>query len=71
MIKGITTNFFSLTSIRIISRVLEFFLRVYLIRNTLSPEILAEMVSLDLILTTSLHIAKSCLKPSYQQVEQI
>jgi hypothetical protein len=26
------------------------------------------MVALDLILTTSLHIAKNCFKPSYQQV---
>jgi hypothetical protein len=27
------------------------------------------MIALDLILTTSLHIAKNCFKPSYQQVE--
>ena len=35
----------------------------------LSPQILAEMVALDLILTTALHITKSCFKLSYQQVE--
>ena len=27
------------------------------------------MVALDLIITTSLHITKSCFKPSYQQVD--
>lgn len=58
-----------MTIIRVVSRVLEFFLRVYLIREVLSPSILAEMMALDLILTTALHITKNCFKPSYQQVE--
>lgn len=68
MISGIVGSFASVTIIRILSRVLEFFLRVYLIRSVLTPEIVAEMVGLDLILTTSLHVVKSCFKPSYQQV---
>ena len=29
------------------------------------------MVHLDLIITTSLHILKSCLKPSYQKVKSV
>jgi hypothetical protein len=69
MISGVVSSFASVTLIRPLSRLLEFFLRVYLIRSVLSAEILAEMVTLDLILTTSLHIAKNCFKPSYQQVE--
>lgn len=59
-----------MTLIRVFSRILEFILRIYLIREVLSQEILAQMVALDLILTSSLHITKSCFRPSYQQVEQ-
>ena len=69
MITGVIKNFASLTAIRVVSRVLEFLLRVYLIREVLSEEIVAQLVTLDLILTSSLHIAKACLKPGYQQVE--
>lgn len=68
MISGVVNSFASVTLIRILSRVLEFFLRVYLIREVLSPEILAELIALDLIMTTSLHVTKNCFKPSYQQV---
>jgi O-antigen/teichoic acid export membrane protein len=69
MLSRVVSSFASVTILKVLSRVLEFLLRVYLIREVLSPEILAEMVALDLLLTTSLHIAKSCFKPSYQQVE--
>ena len=68
MITGVVHSFASVTSIRVLSRVLEFLLRLYLIRNVLSEAILAQMVGLDLILTSSMHIAKACLRPSYQQV---
>ena len=69
MIKGVVSNFVSVTGLRIISKILDFFIRVYLIRNTLSPIILSELVTLDLIITISLYIPKSCFKPSYQQIE--
>lgn len=41
MIPGVVKSFASVTLIRIVSRLLEFVLRVYLIREVLSPEILA------------------------------
>lgn len=69
MLSGVANSFASVTIIRVLSRVMEFFLRVYLIREVLSPEVLAEMVALDLILTTALHVTKNCFKPSYQQME--
>jgi hypothetical protein len=69
MIVDVGKNFLSLTGIRVVSRVLEFLLRVYLIRTVLSGEIVAELLGLDLIITSSLHLAKSCFKPSYQQIE--
>jgi len=69
MILNVIKNFGSITSLRIVTRVFEFFLKTYLIRNILDKEILAHMINLDLILTSSLHIVKSCLKPSYQRVQ--
>ena len=69
MISDVASNFLSVTGLRILSRILDFLLRVYLIRNTLSPIILSELVALDLIMTISLYISKSCFKPSYQQIE--
>lgn len=68
MISKIVHSYGSLTIIRVFSRVFEFFLKTYLIRNLLDKEILGHMVYLDLIVTTSLHITKSCLKFSYQKV---
>jgi hypothetical protein len=71
MIKKILSNYGSLTGIRILSRIFEFLLKTYLIRNLLSKAMLSHMVHLDLILTVSLHILKHCLKPSYQKVSPL
>jgi len=68
MIRKVLHSFGSLTSIRILSRVFEFILKTYLIRNLLDREIVGHMLQLDLIITISLHIIKSCFKPAYQKV---
>jgi len=68
MIKKVLKNVGSLSTMRILSRLLQFFLKTYLIRTQLDEEILAHLLHLDLIINTSLHIAKSCFKPSYQKV---
>lgn len=70
MIRKVIHNFGSLTGIRILSRVFEFVLKTYLIRNLLDKEIVGHMLQLDLIITMSLHIIKSCLKPAYQKVSE-
>ena len=68
MIKKVLKNAGSLSTMRILSRVVQFLLKTYLIRTQLDEEILAHLLHLDLILNTSLHIVRSCFKPSYQKV---
>jgi hypothetical protein len=68
MLRTVLQNFGSLTTMRILSRIIHFMLKTYLIRTELDEEVLAHMLHLDLLLTTSLHVARSCFKPSYQKV---
>lgn len=68
MLKKVVQNLGSLTVMRVLSRVVHFLLKTYLIRTQLDEEILAHMLHLDLILTASLHVVRSCFKPSYQKV---
>ncbi len=68
MITNVLKNYGSLSLIRILSRVLEFFLKAYLIRSVLQQSVLGHLVNLDFILTFSLSIVKVALKPSYQKV---
>lgn len=68
MIKKVLKNAGSLSTMRILSRLVQFLLKTYLIRTQLDEELLAHLLHLDLILNTSLHIARSCFKPSYQKV---
>lgn len=69
MLSTVLQNFGSLTTMRILSRIIHFMLKTYLIRTQLDQEVLAHLLHLDLLLTTSLHVARSCFKPSYQKVE--
>ena len=68
MIEKVIKNAGSLSTMRILSRLVQFFLKTYLIRTQLDEQILSHLIHLDLILSTSLHLAKSCFKPSYQKV---
>lgn len=68
MLSNVMRNFGSLTTMRVLSRLLHFVLKTYLIRTQLNEEILAHLLNLDLILTTALHVIRSCFKPSYQKV---
>ena len=61
-------NLGSLTAMRVISRLVHFLLKTYLIRTQLDEDVLGHLLNLDLVLTTSLHIVRACLKPSYQKV---
>jgi hypothetical protein len=67
MIANVLKNFGSLTTMRVLSRLLVFGLKTYLIRTELDEQILAYLLNLDLLLTTSLHVARSCFKLSYQK----
>lgn len=69
MLGNVFKNYGSLTMMRILSRVFQFALKTYLIRTQLDEQILAHLLNMQLILGTSLHIVKSCLKPSYQKVD--
>lgn len=68
MLENVVTNFSSLTTMRVVSRLLHFVLKTYLIRTQLNEEILAHLLNLDLIITISMHVVKSCFKPSYQKI---
>lgn len=60
-------NYSTLTLIRVVSRIGEFFFKAYLIRTVLSENIFGHTLNLDFILNTSLHVIRVCLKPSYQK----
>ena len=67
MLSNVLKNFGSLTTMRVVSRLILFALKTYLIRTQLDEQILAHLLNLDLLLTSSLHVARSCFKPSYQK----
>lgn len=69
MLGKVFKNYGSLTGMRIISRLFQFALKTYLIRTQLDEEVLAQLLAFDLILTASLHVVKSCLKPAYQKAD--
>lgn len=68
MISNVLKGFGSIISIRILSRITEFILRIYIIRNVLDEETLSHIIHLDLVYNASLHIVKDCLKKSYQKL---
>ena len=68
MLANVLKNLGSLTTMRVLSRLVHFGLKTYLIRTQLDEQLLSHLLNLDLLLTTSLHVARSCFKPSYQKV---
>lgn len=70
MLGKVLQNYGSLTIMRVVSRLFQFALKTYLIRTTLDEDILGHLVGLEFIVSTSLHVVKTSLKPSYQKVEE-
>lgn len=69
MLGKVLQNYGSLTMMRVVSRLFQFALKTYLIRTTLDEDTLGQLVGLEFIVSTSLHVVKTSLKPSYQKVE--
>jgi hypothetical protein len=68
MLGKVLQNYGSLTVMRVVSRLFQFALKTYLIRTTLDEDTLGQLVGLEFIVSTSLHVVKTSLKPSYQKV---
>lgn len=68
MLANVLNNLGSLTTMRVLSRLVHFGLKTYLIRTQLDEQLLSHLLNLDLLLTSSLHVAHSCFKLSYQKV---
>ena len=68
MLKRVLSNYGSLATMRVLSRLLHFAIKTYLIRTQLNQQILARLLNLDLLFSLSLHVLKSCFKPSYQKI---